>query len=194
MEGGSLEPDWDTRYREGFCDGRDAVHDLVRRFAPAIVRTRPVADIAMGRGWDAIFLARSGFIVYGLERSIEAIGIARRSAHDERVKIRPVLGDAGALPFKAGSLSAVLVFNYLDRAIMPDLVRLLARGGVILYETFLKRQTELATGGPKNPAFLLEDGELIERFRSLELLFYEEGVFGPQGNRKAVARYAGRKR
>jgi SAM-dependent methyltransferase len=148
----------------------------------------------MGQGRDALFLAASGLSTFGLESSREAIGLARKAARAEGVEITPILGDARALPFKEGVAGAVLVFNFLDRRIFGDLIRLLAPGGILLYETFLKRHTSLGVGGPANPDHLLDDGELYERFRYLELLFYEEGVMGPAEKRRAVAQYVGRKK
>jgi SAM-dependent methyltransferase len=169
-------------------------HELVRRFAPALPRQKPVIDIATGQGRDALFLAGSGFRVLGLERSSEAIGLVLKASRAEGVEIGLVLADARSLPFKEGTAGAVLVFNFLERHIFGDLIRLLAPGGIILYETFLKRHASLGAGGPTNPAYLLDDGELYERFRCLELLFYEEGFVGPSEGRRVVARYAGRKK
>jgi SAM-dependent methyltransferase len=189
-----LEPDWDKRYREGFYDDAAEVHDLVKRFASSIPRRRPVIDIAMGQGRDVLFLARAGLRVYGLERSGEAIDLARKAARTGGVEIHAVLGDALVLPFRAGTAGAVLVFYFLERRILAELVRLLAPGGIFLYETFLRRQNRIGTSGPRNPDYLLGDGELYEYLRDLEVLFYEEGIFEARGKRRALARYAGRKR
>lgn len=103
-----------------------------------------------------------------------------------------VLGDALALPFKPASAGAVLVFYFLERKIMSQLADLLAPGGILLYETFLKRQNGLDR--PRDPEYLLDDGELRNAFRDLEPLTYEEGVFVSGGRQRAVARYAGRRR
>ncbi len=189
-----MELDWDARYREGLYDESVRAHDLVERFAPLIPRRKPVIDVAMGQGRDALFLARSGFSVYGLERSRVAIDLACAAAGAKGVALQAVLGDARSLPFRSGRAGAVLVFSFLERAILGELLRLLAPGGILLYETFLKSQNQMGPCGPKNPDYLLDDGELFERFRSLELLFYEEGIYDEQGKRRAVARYAGRKR
>lgn len=189
-----MEPDWDGRYRERLYDDVGEAHHLVRRFASSIPHGKPVIDIAMGPGWDALFLARTGLRVYGLERSGEAINIAKKAARKDGADLRPVLGDARSLPFREEMAGAVLVFRFLDRGIFMDLQRLLAPGGILLYETFLRREDRIGVNGPRNPDYLLDDGELYERFRGLELLCYEEGIFGAQGKRRALARFAGRKR
>jgi tellurite methyltransferase len=192
MQGAFLEIDWDKRYREGFYAGKHRPHRLVEKYVPLMDRRGPVIDIAMGTGRDLLLPGRLGFPVYGLERSREAIVQAGEAARENGVEIGMVLGDAAHLPFRPGSARAILVFYFLMREIMGELVRLLAPGGLLLYETFLKRQNEIDR--PRNPLFLLDDGELLTYFKDLELLYYEEGIFTAGKRRRAIARYAGRKR
>ncbi|MGD0231145.1 MAG: class I SAM-dependent methyltransferase [Syntrophorhabdales bacterium] len=184
--------DWDRRYREGFYAGPHEVHDLVERYSPLMPSGKPVLDIAMGRGGDLLFVARKGYPAYGLDTSREAILLARQAMKEGCVDISPILGDARFLPFKEGGAAGVLVFYFLLREIMADLIRLLMPGGILLYETFLKGQN--AIDRPRDPAYLLEDGELLGYFRHLDLLYYEEGIFTTNGKQRALARYAGRKR
>jgi len=192
MQGGSLEPDWDRRYREQPSEGLKEAHDLVRTYAPLMDRHKPVIDVAAGRGRDLLFLAREGLRAVGLEKSREAIGLAREAAARQGLDLWLVRGDALFLPFRDGKAGAVLVFYFLERTIMDRLVNLLAPGGLMLYETFLKKQNELDR--KRDPAYLLEDGELPEYFRDFETLNHEEGVFDIAGRLRAIARYAGRKK
>jgi SAM-dependent methyltransferase len=69
---------------------------------------------------------------------------------------------------------SVVVFNYLWRPLWPDLLASLAPGGVLLYETFACGQERL--GRPRNPDFLLQPGELLECFQSLQIVAYECGL------------------
>jgi SAM-dependent methyltransferase len=190
--GGCLEPDWDRRYREAPSEGLKEAHELVRKHASLMNRDKTVIDVAAGTGRDLLFLARRGFRVCGLEKSREAIRLARGAADREGLHIWLVRGDALFLPFREGKAGAVLVFYFLERAIMNRLVELLAPGGLMLYETFLRKQNELDR--KRDPAFLLEDGELPGYFHDLETLSFEEGVFDVGGRQRAIARYAGRKK
>ena len=55
----------------------------------------------------------------------------------------------------------------------PHLVAALARGGVLLYETFALGQEKI--GRPRNPAHLLMPGELLEMARGqLRVVAYED--------------------
>lgn len=181
---------WDKKYREGFYDGATEAHAFLRRFW----RRMPdglVLDIAMGNGRDGLFLATKGHQVCGLDRSWEAVKIARAGSTQTGYRMLLVQGDAESLPFKHGSVEAVVIFYFLSRAIMGELAALLRKGGVLLYETFLKRQNSI--DGFRNPEYLLDDGELISHFRGLETLFYEEILSEKEGKRRAIARYVGRK-
>jgi tellurite methyltransferase len=182
------EPNWDRRYRGGSYDKGRIPHELLERFWPAIPRGR-VIDIAMGRGKDALFLAEKGFRVYGIEKSAEAIRVAREFLGEKVAMIR---GDAEQLPFRHESANGVLVFYFLLRNIMGDIAGILKEGGVVVYETFLKRQNEIDRR--RNPDYLLDDGELRSYFTGFDLLFYEEALSFEGGRKRAVARLVGRKR
>ena len=76
--------------------------------------------------------------------------------------------------FAPASCGAILVFRFLYRPLAPILCELLAPGGILLYETFTTGQLEL-DGGPRNPDFLLEPGELPGLFPNLEIISCHEG-------------------
>ena len=183
--------DWDKRYREGFYDGATEAHPLLQRFWHYIPGGK-VIDIAMGRGRNTLFLARKGYMVFGLEKSSEALKMARETINEKRQDVSLILGDANSLPFKACSVSGVIVFYFLLRNIMEEVIGLLREGGVLIYETFLKRQN--AIDRHRNPDFLLEDGELFSYFNDLKTLFYEETISDVLGKKRAIAKFVGRKK
>jgi rhodanese-related sulfurtransferase len=134
-------------------------------------------DVACGRGRHALLLAGAGFRVDAIDR--DAARVATLAAAAERLEL-PV--EARVVDLETGDASlgeelydVVLVFNYMHRPLFPALLRALAPGGLLLYETFTKAQA--ARGKPTNPDFLLEPGELVERVRPLEVLRQREGDF-----------------
>jgi tellurite methyltransferase len=183
--------DWNRRYREGFYNGTIEPHALLKRFWPTIPGKR-VTDIAMGSGRDALFLSEKGFFVTGLEGSAEAIKISKEAMVQKNLFMWPVLGDARTLPFRENSFDCVIIFYFLQREAVDEIRALLKKGGIFIYETYLKRQNDIDR--PRNPAYLLDDGELIGYFKGFELLFYEEIIETGSGKRRAIARAVGRKR
>jgi tellurite methyltransferase len=61
----------------------------------------------------------------------------------------------------------------LQRSLFAGIERALRPGGMLLFETFTRAQMGLS-GGPQNPEFLLENGELRGAFPTLKTIFYRE--------------------
>lgn len=184
--------DWDKRYREGFYEAFTEPHLLLKRFFPFIEGKKIVIDIAMGGGRDTVFLSEVGFKVIGLEKSVEAIKIAKRKAKERNVNPLLVLADAEYLPFKEESADCLIVFYFLSKKRIKEFPKLLRKGGLLIYETYLKRQNLLDRW--RDEEHLLEDGELLSYFEDFEILFYEELITDEDGKKKAIARFVGRKK
>ena len=76
-----------------------------------------------------------------------------------------------ALP--ANRYSVILCIRYLQRSLFPQICRALLPGGMLLFETYTKAQLDFSSG-PRDPAYLLDTGELRRAFPELEVLFYRE--------------------
>jgi hypothetical protein len=67
------------------------------------------------------------------------------------------------------------MFNYLDRARMPEIVDLVAPPGLLMMETFLTGQRELGWG-PASDDHLLHPGELASLVQPLRVLHGREAL------------------
>jgi len=144
----------------------------------AAARHAPVLDLACGRGRHARLVAGWGLRVVALDHDAEALRALAGDARRAGLAISPLRADAEApsgLPLRPGSFGAVVVTRFLHRPLAPALAALLQPGGLLVYETFTIRQRELAQG-PRNPAFLLEPGELPRLFGGLEVIASAEGL------------------
>jgi SAM-dependent methyltransferase len=154
----------------------------------------PVVDLACGRGRHCIAAAEGGAYAIGVDRNPELLAELCAVARERGLRVDAVRADLenpAEIPLKPGCCAAILVFRFLFRPLAPRIEEALLPGGLLLFETFTVRQRELA-GGPRNPAFLLAEGELPELFPGLEVLAFWEGVTeGPQP--AALARLAARK-
>jgi len=82
--------------------------------------------------------------------------------------------EQGPWPFAGRRFDAVVVTNYLWRALLPTLVASVAPGGVLLYETFAVGNETV--GRPSNPEYLLQPGELLRAVAgALRVVAYEDG-------------------
>ena len=149
-------------------------------------------DLACGDGHNGIFLASKGFSVVLADRSEEALrqaGLKAKAAGVD-VQLRQVdLEQEGVNPLEGLFFSAVLVFRYLHRPLIPCITKSLKQGGILMYETFTTEQARF--GKPKNPDHLLKPGELLSWFHGWEVIHTFEGIIGDPP--KAMARLVCRK-
>lgn len=157
-------------------------------------RGRPALDLACGRGRNARALGNQGRRVIALDRDLDALRAV--SAFAGPLAIDPLLGDLEAghgIPLKSSSCDAILVFRFLFRGLSPEIERVLAPGGRLVYETFTIDQKKLGYG-PMRDAFLLQPGELATLFPGLEIEHFAEGSYDqprPQATARLLARKPG---
>jgi SAM-dependent methyltransferase len=160
-------------------------------FTPEL-KQYPILDLACGDGHNGIFLAQRGFQVVFADRSEEALEQVRRWADAEgrTVTLWHTDLEAGPSdPFSGRTFSAILVFRYLHRPLIPAIRNALMQGGLLIYETFTVEQAQF--GKPKNPDHLLKKEELLSWFRDWEVIHMFEGIVGEPS--KAIAQLVCRK-
>ena len=152
----------------------------------------PLLDLACGDGHNGLFLASKGFSMILADRSEEALKQAGDTAASlgVAVSLRHVdLEKENSNTFENEIFSAVLVFRYLHRPLIPSIRNVLRKGGLLLYETFTTEQAQF--GKPINPDHLLKPGELFSWFQDWEVIHSFEGI--KENPRKAVAQLICRK-
>lgn len=144
----------------------------VRRFVGLVRPGGAVLDLAAGHGRHARLLAAAGLAVTAIDRDAAALASLRAIAGVEALEADL---EAGQWPLAGRCFDAIVVTNYLWRALLPRLGASLAEGGVAIYETFAAGNE--IHGKPSNPDFLLRAGELLDWARSagLEVVAYEHG-------------------
>jgi tellurite methyltransferase len=140
-------------------------------------------DLAMGRGRNAIHLAKMGFEVEGVDISPEAVHAAIERARSLGIPLKARVADLEKdYLIEKSAYHVILCFNYLQRSLIPQIKEGLRIGGMVVYETFIVDQARF--GKPTNPDYLLKHNELLEMFRDFRCLRYREG---PVEKQRAVA-------
>ncbi|GIW39981.1 MAG: type 12 methyltransferase [Candidatus Binatia bacterium] len=145
-----------------------------------------VLEVAVGEGRNALFLASRGFDVYGIDRSEEALARAREEASRRGLDLKLVRADLEDFPLPRDRFDVVVDIRYLQRSLIPAMKAALKPGGRIVFETFTVEQ--LARGHPRNPAFVLEHGELLRWFSDFRILRWEEGELESESGPLFLAR------
>jgi SAM-dependent methyltransferase len=140
-------------------------------------------DLAGGAGRHAIWLAKQGWDVTLIDISETGVAEARQNAGPLASHMHFVVDDLTR--FKASQtqiggrpdarFEVVMAFFYLQRNIFPEMVKAMRPGGMLVYKTYTAAQAKPA-GDPRNPAHLLEPGELLQLARELRVLHYREVV------------------
>ncbi|MBI5848105.1 MAG: class I SAM-dependent methyltransferase [Nitrospirae bacterium] len=152
----------------------------------------PLLDLACGDGHNGLVLALRDFSVVLADRSDEALKQAAETAASLGVPVtlRHIdLERENSDPFENDIFSAVLVFRYLHRPLIPFIRKAIRKGGLLMYETFTLEQAQF--GKPKNPDHLLQPGELRSWFQDWEIIHSFEGI--KKNPKKAVAQLICRK-
>jgi SAM-dependent methyltransferase len=140
----------------------------VERWSHLVPAGASVLDVACGSGRHVRWFAQRGCQVTGVDRDAEALASLNDVA-------RTVIADIenGPWPLASQRFDAVVVTNYLWRALLPTLMTSLKPNGVLMYETF--SQGNASVGKPSNPDFLLQTGELLTIASELRVVAFEEG-------------------
>jgi SAM-dependent methyltransferase len=165
--------------------------------SPWIVRHLPRAsagetllDLAAGRGRHARLGLALGYSVTAVDIDIEPLADLAGQAG---VSVLQADLEGGDWPLADRRFDRVVVTNYLWRPLFPALVRCVAPGGLLLYETFARGNEVL--GRPRNPDFLLRRNELIDHVRpELDVVAFEdvsEAEPTPAVRQRIVARRRG---
>src|SRR5450756_581594 len=107
------------------------------------LKNYPILDLACGDGHNGIFLASKGFSVVLADNSEEGLIQAGLNAQAARITVqsRQVnLEKEDVNPLEGLTFSAVLVFRYLHRPLIPCITKSLEQGGILMYETFTTEQ------------------------------------------------------
>ena len=152
--------------------GAEAPSAWVQRWSHLVRPGGTVLDVACGHGRHLRWFSQRGHPVTGVDRSREAIAAVAPLGTAIEADIEngpwPLLQGGQPQPF-----DAVIVTNYLWRALFPTLLASLAPGGILMYETFTAGNETV--GKPSRPDFLLQPGELLRVCAGLRVVAYENG-------------------
>lgn len=148
--------------------GTEAPSAWVQRWSHLVPIGGTVLDVACGHGRHLRWFAGRGHAVTGVDRDPAALAAAAGAGHVVQADI-----ENGPWPFEGQRFDAVVVTNYLWRALFPMVLDSVADGGVLIYETFAAGNETV--GKPSRPDFLLRPGELLQACAGLHVVAYENG-------------------
>lgn len=146
-------------------------------------------DIACGMGRNTHFMADKGFEVDAVDLSDYALSKVRDAANIHKIDT-----DLDTYVFEEDAYDLIVKTNYLDRKMFPRIIKALKKGGIFIYETFVKTPTGEGYHNPTNPDFHLDLDEVPKAFSELEIISYvEKDAINLRDEKVRIASFVGRK-
>ncbi|RCS54292.1 class I SAM-dependent methyltransferase [Bremerella cremea] len=138
-----------------------------------------VLCLCEGEGRNAVFLARLGYQVSGVDVSAEGKKKAERLAEQQGVSIEYHLADLSKFDFGQQRWDAVISISAhlpstVQADIYPQVFNALKENGVFLLESYHPKQLAYGTGGPKDVDMLMTLEIIRNHFPDLEVLHAAE--------------------
>lgn len=180
---------WDERHNANAGSPISPPASIVTELLPLLPHGSAL-DVACGTGRHTLLLVRRGWHVTAVDGSRVALERLAETAKQENIPtcelpgleqtpagvfpgIDLVRADLEGTPLPQNRFDVVVCTQYLQRTLFPQFVAALRAGGMLLIETYTRAQLQFA-GGPRNPEYLLERGELRQAFPELHTVFSRE--------------------
>ena len=167
---------WDAIYRSG---GNQRQHParVLMEYAHLLPAAGTALEPACGNGTNAVYLAQQGLETSAWDISREAINNLDDRARQMGLQINTRICDVISNPPPENTFDVIVVSYFLDRQLIPHLIRALKPRGLLFYQTFIRERVD--DTGPDNENYRLVGNELLQLCRDLHIvLYHEEGLIG----------------
>jgi len=166
--------EWDMKYsRPSFVFGKSPVKFLAENYDFFGSESR-ILDMGMGEGRNAIFLAQKGHKVTGVDISSVAIKKSYMLAKEFGVKIKGVVASLETYKIPESSFDGIICFYYVDKKLIPKMIKWLKPGGILIYEAHTLKQLRKKNHRRSDLNQYLKGQELMTLFPGMRVLKYEE--------------------
>jgi len=166
---------WDSKYRKStFVFGKTPAKFLAENFSYLPSKSK-VLDMGMGEGRNAVFLAKKGHQVVGVDISSVAVKKSYLLAKEFGVKIKGIVASLNDYNLKSESFDAIICFYYVDRSLLDRIYSWLKPGGILIYEAHtIKEKKQNPKLKSDKDSYFLKEKELLTIFPKYRVLKYEE--------------------
>ena len=169
---------WDERYAdEEYVYGTEPNVFLKTQIAK--LTQGKILSLCEGEGRNAVYLAKQGYEVTGVDSSSVGLEKAEKLAAREGVTISTELADMGDFHIEPNAWDGVVsIFCHIPPAMRGELHRQvvagLKPGGVLILEAYTPEQLAHGTGGPKIASLTMTAESLKAELEGLEIESLQE--------------------
>ena len=128
-------------------------------------------DVGMGQGRNAIYLASKGWQVTGFDPADKAVAAAEEEAQRLGLDIETFVQRDDEFDFGTEQWDLIVLSYVSLRHLVPDLLRSLKPGGIVMVEAFHRDATK---GRSIGRGVVFETNELLELFDGFRVLSYQD--------------------
>ena len=170
---------WDDRYQDDKYIYGQHPNDFLRDNATLFKNGDTVLTLAEGEGRNAVFLARYGCKVRGVDFSVAGRGKTLQLAQKQGVTVDYDIADLTQYDMGYAQWDGIVsIFCHLSEnnrsALYQSIEQALKPGGIFLLESYNKKQLEFDTGGPRELSHLLSLYELKKAFENFEMIVAQD--------------------
>ena len=126
------------------------------------------------RSRNAIFLAKNGFKVEGVDLSQIAVDRALQEAKSKKTSIRGIVADLFEYPYPKEAYDLIVVSLFYSERLLPKFKSALKKGGYIMF--YLKRDNGRPASSVVPDDFRVKGGALKASLQEFETLIYREYI------------------
>jgi len=165
---------WDSKYSNNqYIFGKTPAKFLASNY-DYIPTGASVLDMGMGEGRNAVFLARKGYKVTGIDISSVAIRKAKALAKEFGVRIETITASMTDFKTPENTYDSIICFYYVERSLNEKLIKWLKPGGILIYEAHTDNQLKVPGQQHYSKQYLLRPMELLNMFPNMKVLKFEE--------------------
>ncbi|MBV1875648.1 MAG: methyltransferase domain-containing protein [Cycloclasticus sp.] len=170
-----LQHKWDKIYSQRTATKPEPA-TMLSHYSHLLPKQGIALDLACGLGGNAFFLDQMGMDVDAWD--ISPIAIKHINQHKAASStINALAVNINGITFPKNHYDVIAVSRFLDRQLIKKIISALKPQGLLFYQTFTHEKAQ--QGGPNNPRFLLQKGELLALFSKLSpIIYHEEGCLG----------------
>lgn len=166
---------WDRRYHcKEYVYGKEP-SDFLRQKINILAKGDALV-LAMGEGRNAVYLAQCGYTTTGIDISEFAIRKCIKLAKEKDVYVNGMITDLDEDEMGKRKYDLITCFYFFDRSLLPKIISMLKPQGMFILEQFSIENPKQSTYGPRNPDYLIRPNELLETFKLLKILYYEDTI------------------
>jgi SAM-dependent methyltransferase len=170
---------WNKKYAERkFDPGVLPAAALIGAKEELLARQGRVLDLACGEGGNAVYLAKLGFRVEGVDISLVGLLHAKQLAASKGVRLDLWVADLSDYPLPSDRYDLILNINFLMRTLIKPIDHALKPGGLLIFQTYTREDSKFGRDRYSHPEYYLYPRELLGFFPEYRVWYYYEGSWG----------------